>query len=161
MELFCHCAGHIQNLVIANSCPQRPFANNIDKMKSIDKFLLESPKRAHLLSCITNTYIQDGIKRESLIVRRTRWAERHVTCSRFYTSCSFIVKVLEVVVFKMHTDKYDRNMTEAIWNGKIKNDALIFLYHFIILSLNPKTVLWTYSIFNHPNSYARSSLVGR
>ena len=51
----------------------------------------------------------------------------HTAYSRFYTSYVFIVKALEVTVYKIHLDEYDHTFSETVWDTKTKNDASAFL----------------------------------
>ena len=58
--LYTHCAGHLFNLEIVNSCSIPPIRNCLDVIKNVTRWIKHSPKREGLLKAVYQKNVQQG-----------------------------------------------------------------------------------------------------
>ena len=91
--------------------------NALDKMKTMVKFFINSPKQEGLLVEVAkkegHTFRQRKVP--PIDVCQTRWAACHNAYSHFYTACVFI---------RLHKAIYSTDVTFR-WEGKYKAEAIV------------------------------------
>ena len=93
-------------------------------MQCVITFFLNSPKRNQLLEGIAQATLQKGKSQKAVLdACRTRWAARHKTYSRFYSSYGAIVETLEVIAHGLHAEKYDVVNEFLDWDSKSRQEA--------------------------------------
>lgn len=150
--VYVHCSGHCLNLVIAHSCSLVQIRNMIDKLKAVNKFFRDSPKREGLLIDIVNRNVIENTRRKPLLdLCRTRWAERHIAYSHFYEAYVFIVRALDIIYAgggNVMNGELSGDTYVTGWDPKSRSDAnslqtAITSFDFII------SFMITYQLLSH------------